>query len=617
MFKNLGTHLKAHKISSINYKKKYGEISYKNEIINKMKDLFIIKRSKWLMGYRFFNENNEFEGRYRTNDSTKSILNKTKFLDRPLTDKDISKHLELKHIIGTYFPKGFTRIFCFDVDGKGTSEPYKLAQPIVLDIIGELKKYIAEDNIHVVFSGNKGYHIWLFFDELVKISEILNFAQEITKWNVGNVEVGIDLRPESNDGKAVKLPLGKHINTGEFCPFVDKNTFQPVEDSYEYLLKITKIKPIDFKPFARKEKIAIEKSKNNKNSLGKSSNLYESYELEASFVDSIYKNGLPGFGHRHHYTFLLAMHLKDAYIMDKDSVINVLMEWTENEFKAGRTQDNAQKSSADIISTVENVFTKNLSLHSSRELNEFEKSIISIATSHLPKNTIRQKLYAEKLQRCFEVILRIAKSGNINGFFFLSKPLLAKEIGCDKRTITRYLDKLLKSLLFFCAVKGASYEDFYDEMVEAAALYSENKNFFEWFQGLKPPTKGYSSLYYCPVIIGEQFEGYDEIIWNEAGVKLIKEYSVISWYLAYMNSEEILFKHEILLENKRKIDPAILEQHNKRAMSMKENLCEDDKELENNLSKIKKSLERAFDVWKYGDEKLNESLKNVIERGII
>ena len=69
-FKNLGQHLRAHKISSDEYRRRYGETSYQRMIINKINKLFVSERSKWVCGY-YINKGDQLTGGYRTYDIRK------------------------------------------------------------------------------------------------------------------------------------------------------------------------------------------------------------------------------------------------------------------------------------------------------------------------------------------------------------------------------------------------------------------------------------------------------------------------------------------------------------------------------------------------------------------
>ncbi len=488
LYTNLSGHLKAHKISPSDYRKKHGETSYKRYVIQKINKLFIRRRSRWTIGYWYTNESGDSSWSYRTNDKD-NIKEKNHFYDRNLKDVDIAGHLNFKYVIGILPQKGKTHFLCFDIDGK-TSTPCEDAKKVTLLLIADLTNYFDKKDIHVVFSGGKGYHIWLIFKKEISIETLLNFAKYITAWNNNNTEVNIEFRPESNNGKTIKLPLGKHLDTLNFCPFVDTTTLEPVPNSYEYLMSIQETSLIDFSQF-------IIPSQNNTEFIPSKI----SHKIPATYdsVNEIYQNGLPNLGMRNEATYLIAILLKDKYNYTQDEAIQRLADWTQGEYNANRTKDDAEKSKYDIISTVKNVYKNDHKLLDSIELTPFEKSLIPLASFHLPKKTFREKEYAKRLETCYYHILKLGKMWNKKGYFFISKKYLCLQMNCDKSTINRYIKKLTSNSLLFEAVKGLDKKKYYEKLKEAAAPHMHIKTFNEFFINQPKPNKGYNSLFYLPI----------------------------------------------------------------------------------------------------------------------
>ena len=582
-FKNLSNHLtKTHKVSLEEYRTEHGETSYKRKIANKMKELFVTKREKWLYGYLYK------DGGWRTNDSKKHTLEKNKFLDRPLTDIDIIRHLAHKYVVGVFFPKGFTKIFCFDVDGnKNHENPHEYAKSITIDLVDELRNYFDPKDVHVVFSGGKGYHILLFFDNIVKISDILAFANVVTEWNKGNLDVNIEFRPESNNGKGVKLPLGVHVKTRKFSHFVDNETFNEVEDSYEYLLNISPIKPLDFNKFDKKETIKQEKGKYApKKVLHNMDNL----NLDEEEIERVFHLGLQSHGVRHQYTFLIAMLLKDKYKLTQDEAIQTLKEWTDREFSEGRTKDNAQKSIHDIESTVKNVYEKNLSIRNVN-LTDFEKSVISyFFLNNLPKNK-RTKAELENIAKCFEYIIQTGKRWQNKGFFFLDSNKLANILGVDTRTIRNYINKILDSKLLFRVILGQPSKKLMKDIKSISEAEESIIGVREWFEKQPNPKKGYNSLYFCPWIITE----FINTIKSEEDTRKLIDLGIIKWFLSYVNSDHIFFKHEIMIKGENQYCIDIWDNFQIHMLLVKGfELSIKDKELILMLEDIKRNLEYYF-----------------------
>jgi replicative DNA helicase len=88
---------------------------------------------------------------------------------------------------------------------------------------------------NIEFSGRRGYHVWVFFKELVDAGIVKNFFEKILKTvNVVDEHIGLELFPKQKTvtnggyGNFVKLPLQKHQVTGDYCYFVDDN-FQVID----------------------------------------------------------------------------------------------------------------------------------------------------------------------------------------------------------------------------------------------------------------------------------------------------------------------------------------------------------------------------------------------------
>ncbi len=74
------------------------------------------------------------------------------------------------------------------------------------------------------FSGNRGYHVWIFFSEKVEYSIAYSILESIL--NKSNIEINIDLIdidkfpsrnfPTGSVGKAVKIPLSKHKKSNNY-----------------------------------------------------------------------------------------------------------------------------------------------------------------------------------------------------------------------------------------------------------------------------------------------------------------------------------------------------------------------------------------------------------------
>ena len=162
---------------------------------------------------------------------------------KPLTDDLFEQHLKGEITLGPYQinPKDNTVKFVgWDIDNR--KDGLHIAQAIVQ----ELKKYGLQGIIEPSGSPDS-YHVWLFCNP-TDAAIAYDFGRQI----VGNLECkDIEVFPKQRGiekdgyGNLIKLPLGKHRKTGEWCYFLnphDAKITLPLRRSLELL---TAVKPCD------------------------------------------------------------------------------------------------------------------------------------------------------------------------------------------------------------------------------------------------------------------------------------------------------------------------------------------------------------------------------------
>ncbi len=93
------------------------------------------------------------------------------------------------------------------------------------------------DQIYVSFSGGKGYHVEIFFDNLVATEQLAQmYRWVVTKGAFDPHKV--EFRPTNT--MAIKLPLSIHARTGNMCWYVNRETLAPIERA-EYIMEIEPI----------------------------------------------------------------------------------------------------------------------------------------------------------------------------------------------------------------------------------------------------------------------------------------------------------------------------------------------------------------------------------------
>lgn len=189
-----------------------------SQAIEKLNELYITSRRKYLV---------QTESAYFTNDRSKSPNVWT------LNDAMLARHLKGTNTYGVFNANAVNKFMTFDVDFADDTQAAKRAtKEIIATLITQYN--ITLEDIHVSISGNKGYHIDLFFDEMLPVETVERFYHNVIK-DAGYSSNQVEFRPTWTQG--VKLPLGIHQRTGRRCWFVNARTLEPIK-SFDYLNEV-------------------------------------------------------------------------------------------------------------------------------------------------------------------------------------------------------------------------------------------------------------------------------------------------------------------------------------------------------------------------------------------
>lgn len=179
--------------------------------IKAFNELYITERNRYLVQYP--------NGGYGWMDAV------TKEKHRPLSDFFLENHFKGEKTYGVFSGKIGSKFICFDVDIKNIAKQKHMTYRLVNTLVQDFQ--IRYDEIHVSYSGSKGYHVELFFDFCQNKHLQAFYRKVIDAMDVTQTE--IELRPTPTQG--VKLPLGIHQETKKRCWYVDTNTLEPIESS--------------------------------------------------------------------------------------------------------------------------------------------------------------------------------------------------------------------------------------------------------------------------------------------------------------------------------------------------------------------------------------------------
>ena len=157
---------------------------------------------------------------------------------KQLNDYNIRDHLQHKETYGVLVNK-ITKFIVFDIDGTTLTNAGHMKH-ILINRLVELG--FERDYIFTVFSGHKGYHVYLFLEAPYAIdtmnvmqAAIIQKLEDTYKFSesLGRVEI----RPTATQG--VKLPLGLHQGTKKICWFCDENDH--IIESYDVLFDLKRV----------------------------------------------------------------------------------------------------------------------------------------------------------------------------------------------------------------------------------------------------------------------------------------------------------------------------------------------------------------------------------------
>lgn len=167
----------------------------------------------------------------------------------PFTPFVIEAMLKERGAIGCYqqsYNTGYVKWICFDFDCKDKENPDIIELndkylKIFLEILNSYQiSYLTE------FSGRRGIHVWLVFEDSMSKSLAYQIANKLYNLFIKNVDdeflkkYGIDLFPATESakgnkvGKQVKLPLSSHKLGGQSFFFKDCLNFNNIYDSDFY-----------------------------------------------------------------------------------------------------------------------------------------------------------------------------------------------------------------------------------------------------------------------------------------------------------------------------------------------------------------------------------------------
>ena len=223
-----------------------------DQYIARLKELFFIQTDYY--AEQFFSRNTGKAGYSPACDKKHSATCKANNYDcnacsirqlSQLTDETLRKHLAGKITVGAYQVKNdLVKWLCLDFD---VAED--VHRPTALEMARQAWGHLDHMGIaaYIEDSGNKGYHLWVFFSHEVKASlarelgqRLLHKLEEEQEWPGVDVEVFPKQERADGFGNLVKVPLGVHRKTRRRCLFIRPDG-SIIPDQDEFLLNIQTI----------------------------------------------------------------------------------------------------------------------------------------------------------------------------------------------------------------------------------------------------------------------------------------------------------------------------------------------------------------------------------------
>ena len=443
----------------------------------------------------------KFIEQYKTADGTVKWLEKK----YKLTDNVVKSHITGKRTIGIFYPNQSTIFLVFDIDVFGNKEGQENRVKGLIQNLTDAG--INQEDIHVMFSGSKGYHVQLFFDAPIKINSVVAFGKAI-RGKLGELSTGIELRPEGIQGRGIKLPLAFHKKSNSFAHYVFKDTFLPVPHSVNYFLSITPIKrekmleAINYVLQKRHKKIGSKNTllgtfpiENVDTRLERAKSDFSNMKMPVNHSSGLRKKvqklldaGLDKSGTRHHSQFLIALYFKEEGVSLEDA-IKQMSKWITVQWKKGKSKESDLGFLLDEVNRqVRNVYEEDFTgLYDSRGRIPVMTHEDAIFASGFTNKNVRKVVWA---------LLMIGRMYNQDGVFSADMVSIGKMVGLTRQTVS----KLLKILLNNGIIELK--EDY---------TYVENK----------------ARTYFMPALIGSNLEGTNYISINANSIKEAYEQSLL------------------------------------------------------------------------------------------
>lgn len=209
-----------------------------------------------------------------------------------------------------------SRWVCMDID---SPDPESLIKARSILREKGLPSYIS-------LSGGGGYHLVLFLEKPAPLFQAQEISRE-AKRVVESIKLSYDKispSPYGKGGDCIKLPLGIHPETGNYCPFLDDD-LQPVDDSLSFIESIQKVRVTNI---ASNDKV-------NRHT-GEILTEFPDTISQRPCVNKLWREGIQAPGTRHHVTCVIANSIVRTRLIPEEEI--AITDWVYRTYP--RTYEN-------------------------------------------------------------------------------------------------------------------------------------------------------------------------------------------------------------------------------------------------------------------------------------
>lgn len=383
-------HLKTHGMTLMEYNKLYNRDKYYiDRCIQFLEDYYITVK------YRYVEAIKGHEPMTITNDP-----NKKGYIG--LTSTHLKHHIMGRKNIAIYFPKSSSKLIGFDVDTKDFSVVEKVYNAI-------LNKGIPKDCIAISSSGNKGFHVDVFLEQLLGFYYTKRFYKAILE-DTGLSEDIVEVRGAG--GQAYKLPITKHRNTYKECCFLDLqgnkiDTLEAIESykkaDIELIKKVVldcnrvKKQPTPVQPTASDEALMLEFEE-----MDATVNQNEKYSItngaKIRYCEELLEKGYHEDSHRNPTILLMATYFKDVKEYCLKDTLEAIQTWVDTKWSKKLIDKEFLKKKDD---TIKRVYREKMTFWTSA--NEIVISLPEIR--EIFSVTTNNKLQTQALRKLYYILL--------------------------------------------------------------------------------------------------------------------------------------------------------------------------------------------------------------------